>query len=285
MTLISAAIPLRRGVTPLLTKALLSSLCASNPFDSILTSHEVTDFLSSVQRAGISRVGFLRHGKTNPKPLDGADFDRLLTDEGRKQATTAGSLFGNELRPIYPRLLVSPSPRTVETASLFLNAALGSDWEDQVDVIPVQGLYDGTMQPEGSLLFQKIGYAPLRDYVDIDAAKMNRNERVENYDFRVDVQVAQKLLTSYAKITLEAIRSATASSNGVEVDSHGQTLWVVAHAVYLPAATLGLAAVAGCDESSRDVILGSSTQEAEGYLIDLKESRATYLSRSRGSNR
>ena len=287
MTFISAAAFLRRGGTPLLMKALLSSLCTPNPFDSIFSSQEASDLLNIAQRAGVSRVGFLRHGKTNPKPLDGLDFDRLLTDQGGEQATTAGSLFGKELGPIYPRVLVSPSPRTVETASFFLNAAIGSDWENQVELIPIPGLYDGTMQPEGSILFQKIGYAPLRDYVDIDAAIVSRGGEEEHSVIERDVQVAQKLLTAYARLTLEAIQSATAcnhpsSKNETNAGFHGHILWVVAHAVYLPAAALGLAAVAQCDESSRDVILRTNTLEAEGYLIDLNEAKATYLSRSGG---
>jgi hypothetical protein len=77
------------------------------------------DFLSIMNKAKISRIAFLRHGKTAPS-TGGVDFDRLLTDVGRGQATDAGLRFGKDLKPFFSPVLVSPAPRTVETAELFL---------------------------------------------------------------------------------------------------------------------------------------------------------------------
>jgi hypothetical protein len=50
----------------------------------------------------------------------------------------------------------------------------------------------------------------------------------------------------------------------------GSTLWVVGHAIYLPAAAA--ASVAGCRDQA--VIFSSNTREAEGYLIDLESCTA-----------
>ena len=86
-----------------------------------------------------------------------------LTDQGRKQVVSAGDSFGKELLPSYHKLLASPAPRTMETAALFVQAACSSGHgrhdvmaNSEVEIQPIQGLYDGTMQPEGSRLFQKI---------------------------------------------------------------------------------------------------------------------------------
>ena len=57
----------------------------------------------------------------------------------------------------------------------------------------------------------------------------------------------------------------------------GSTLWVVGHAIYLPAAALRAASVAGCRD--QEVILSSNANEAEGYLIDLESYTAEYINR------
>jgi hypothetical protein len=78
-------------------------------FHELLPSHSSVSedvFLSSLKWASISRVGFLRHGKTAPA-TDGVDFNRLLTDEGRLQAKEAGESFGRELLPFFPKVVVS----------------------------------------------------------------------------------------------------------------------------------------------------------------------------------
>lgn len=101
-------------------------------------------FQSLCEQAGVARIALLRHGKTSPAPQGGVDFDRLLTSEGRDQAMEAGSSFGRELKPFYSSLLVSPAPRTMETAKLFLQTSEAV----RCKLEPIQNLYDGTMQPK-----------------------------------------------------------------------------------------------------------------------------------------
>jgi hypothetical protein len=235
-----------------------------------ISESDSKDFVQRSRDAGVSRIAFLRHGKT-AKAENGVDFDRLLTDEGRDQAKEAGLSFGKSLQPFYPVTLVSPAPRTMETAQIFLQAAGATE---STRLTPVQSLYDGTMQPKGSQLFQKLGYAPLRDYLDSDDA--------------TDRQVARKLLGAYAHTAVDAIleaiepsspASTTATTTGSAPTTTTSTLCVFGHAIYLPAAALGVASLAGCDKDSIEILLSTSTEEAEGYLIDLETSKTHYLAR------
>jgi Histidine phosphatase superfamily (branch 1) len=125
---------------------------------------------SRLHEAGVGKIAFLRHGKTAPS-VNGVDFDRLLTAEGRQQATDAGRIMSQDLLPFYPRCLVSPAPRTMETAQLFFQAVAAATCTNNavaddlasinIQLGPILTLYDGTMQPEGSRLFRQLGYAPL----------------------------------------------------------------------------------------------------------------------------
>jgi broad specificity phosphatase PhoE len=220
------------------------------------------NFRSACQKAGVTKIGFLRHGNTSPKPQDGHDFDRQLTDLGREQVREAGASFGRNLKPFYATMLVSPAPRTMETAQLFLKS---SHAEEDCAIKPVQGLYDGTMHPEGSVIFQKIGYAALIDYVDTCADKK-------------DKEMIRHLLGLYANAVIDSITNVIDETNVVEGNDF--TLWMVGHAIYLPAAALGVATQLDCHDDGLNVILSSNTKEAEGYLIDVEKSEAMYLSRS-----
>jgi hypothetical protein len=227
------------------------------------------DFVLRSRDAGVSRIAFLRHGKT-AKAENGVDFDRLLTDEGREQAKEAGLSFGKSLQPFYPVTLVSPAPRTMETANIFLQATGATE---STRLTPVQSLYDGTMQPKGSQLFQKLGYAPLRDYLDSDDA--------------TDRQVARKLLGAYAHTAVDAISEAMEASSSLSASTTAgsapttrkSTLCIFGHAIYLPAAALAVASLADCDKNSIEILLSTSTREAEGYLIDFETSKIQYLAR------
>jgi hypothetical protein len=228
------------------------------------------DFIQRSRDAGVSRIAFLRHGKTT-KAKNGEDFDRLLTDEGREQAKEAGRSYGKSIQPFYSVTLVSPAPRTMETAQIFLQAAGATE---STRLTPVQSLYDGTMQPKGSQLFQKLGYAPLRDYLDSDDA--------------TDRQVARKLLGAYAHTTVDAILEAIEPSSSLPASTNTatttdsartSTLCIFGHAIYLPAAALAVASLADCGEDSIEILLSTSTREAEGYLIDLETSKIQYLAR------
>jgi phosphohistidine phosphatase SixA len=219
-----------------------------------------SDFLDRAKNAGVSAVAFLRHGKTSPKPESGSDFDRVLTEDGRRQARDAGLSFGKDLKPFYHKILVSPAPRTKDTASIFLSSSGVA--EDSVGLIPVQHLYDGTMQPGGPPLFQKIGYAPLRDYLEATGEQ--------------DRETSRRLLGSYAEGAVESIMNALDSPD----EDQSTTLLVVGHAVYLPAAAFYVAALAKCDEASMDVLLSTNTREAEAYVINLEDATVKYLTRS-----
>lgn len=224
-------------------------------------SRNLEDLASILDAAAIRRVAFLRHGKTGPST--GKDFERLLTEKGRLQAEQAGRAFGKALNPYFSLALVSPAPRTMETAEIFL-----SNSDASPTLVPIDILYDGTMQPKGSELFRKIGYAPLNSYL----------ENVED-DTR---SVSQQILGSYANSCVEAIMDQVSSSDFQEEtqsDENRRTLLIVGHAVYLPAAALAVSGLLDCYESENDVILLTNTQEAEGYLVDKIERTVTILSR------
>ena len=213
-----------------------------------MTGNNLDAFGPTLTNAGIRKVGFLRHGQTAPAE-NGGDFERHLTDIGREQAREAGASFGTISRPFFPTVLVSIAPRTMETAQLFCEAS----HETVQDFYNPRVLYDGTMQPDGSKLFRKLGYAPLKDY--LDAADDE------------DRQVAQSVLGAYAhhvaNVMMEAVQNTT------QTCQDGTTLWMVGHAIYLPAAALGVASLLECNEDGKDLILSTNTVEAEGYLIDV----------------
>ena len=219
---------------------------------------------AAILSAGISKIALIRHGNTNKAPIGGTDFDRQLTELGRDQAKAAGLSYGVDIQPFYPVALCSPAPRCVETAKIFVDAAGVA--ERQIEFVCNQDLYDGTIQPQGSRLFQKIGYAPLRDYYE-DPDEDDRN-------------VAFDILGSYGTSSLSAMEG-VAHEGRRTYDSYGgrRTLLFFAHAVYLPAASLCLASAAGCMGGDLDIILDTNTKEAEGYLVDLEEQKCSLLSR------
>jgi broad specificity phosphatase PhoE len=219
--------------------------------DTCLASFSSFETLAeTLRKTGIARLAFLRHGATAKS--QGVDFDRKLTDQGRKQAKEAGSSFGKELLPYHPRLFVSPAPRTVETAELFLQSA--GIALDLVNMIKDPILYDGTMQPAGSKLFQKIGYAPLNDYLNAEDDE--------------DRKAAREVLGAYAHNVTEVIAKSTMKDSCSVSLSQNSTLLMVGHAIYLPAVALGIASLLDCDEDSKQLILSTNTLEAQGYLID-----------------
>jgi broad specificity phosphatase PhoE len=214
----------------------------------------VDRLVENARRANISKVAFLRHGNTAPSS-NGVDFDRQLTDHGRDQAREAGESFGRQmLAPLYPLAMVSPAPRTMETAKIFLESA-----NLQTKICPIQHLYDGTMQPKGSSLFRQLGYAALLEYLNH-----------EDEAFRSD---AQLVLGGYAHSFLDSSIDIIEQSPTSTLEN--STLLVVGHAIYLPSAALGLAAVAECKDT--DLILSCNTKEAEGYLIDIANNNVVSL--------
>ena len=65
-------------------------------------------------------------------------IDRILTELGRQQAKEAGLRFGRELKPFFSPVLVTPAPRTVAAAEIFLSAA-----HEDANLKPIEVLYDG----------------------------------------------------------------------------------------------------------------------------------------------
>jgi broad specificity phosphatase PhoE len=233
----------------------------------------VNNSINSIHRSGISRIAFLRHGKTGLAP-DGIDFNRTLTDEGRNQAIQSGRVFGTDLLPLYPVVILSPSPRTIETANLFLASAFSASTKNGHHLNSIQKkllneAYDGTMQPEGSAIFKKLGYAPLIDYI-------------ENNDL-ADRTTARRLLGSYASTMAESFidildTSLSPESELQKIENRNLTLLFVGHAIYLPALVFVLAKMLHCDHSTTDIVLNSMTGHAEGYLIDINLRQVRYLS-------
>lgn len=238
-------------------RVLAAALAQMHPYLPGKQTNDLARFQSILQQANIERVFFLRHGQTGPSTT-GKDFDRLLTPDGQEQSRTAGQQFANELKPLFSPVLVSSAPRVVETVQLFLE---GSDLKESVDMKMVDALYDGSIQPKGSALFAKIGYAPLRDYLETEDES--------------DREDARSVLGAYAHAAVDAIMEAASSASPTPEAS---TLCLAAHAVYLPAAVLGVSSLIGCEDT--DVILSTNTLEAEGYLIDIPTSSVKYLARS-----
>ena len=223
-------------------------------------------FQTTLVDANVGRIGFLRHGQTAKS--QGVDFDRILTDHGRDQASAAGSSFGRELKPFYRSVFCSPAPRTVETANIFLNSA-----NETRELVTPQTFYDGTMQPKGSQLFKMIGYAPLDEYLNHPDGQCRSD--------------AQNVLGAYSHSVIDTIFNEVQQHNRDGFDDSvmpesTSTLWMVGHAIYLPAAALGVASLIGCADCS--VFLSCNTKEAEGYLIDLETSSTTYLARPESAN-
>jgi hypothetical protein len=155
----------------------------------------------------------------------------------------------------------------METAKIYLSNA-----DANATVLPIDILYDGTMQPKGSELFRKIGYAPLSSYLEND-----------DDDIRIRSQL---VLGSYANSCVESIiEQISASTPQAVLPSYPPfyTLLVVGHAVYLSAAALAVCSLLGCHDS-KNIILQTNTREAEGYLIDRQAKSVKYLSRDEEVN-
>jgi hypothetical protein len=230
-------------------------------------SYGLDNLVTTFTKAGISRVAFLRHGNA-PSLKDGIDFDRQLTERGKGQALDSGISFGRDLAPYYESVLVSPSPRTVDTAHIFLDAAAILDTKIQREPI----LYDGTMQPGGSVLFKKIGYVTLREYIN------NSNDQDRDLSRLLVGGYTHEVLHTMMKTVLSKAPQSETSHSRIR-PPHQSTLLMVGHALYLPAVTLGLASLVGCDQAYQDLILDDKTNEAEGYLVELSVPSVSLLQR------
>jgi hypothetical protein len=226
--------------------------------------------------SGITKVAFIRHGNTSPASVD---FERTLTEVGRTQARIAGASYGTKLHPFSDEAICSSAPRCVETANIFLESLaetlvqqqqqqdLSMSEESNTPKLSLQSqLYDGTMQPEGSRLFNEIGYAPIRSYL--------ANKNLD------DADAAKVVLGKYASSSLDIMYDLAQEGKKLVIPKNerdiGRTLLFFAHAVYLPSAALSLAAAIECYDGM-DLILDTNTKEAEGYCIDIFNENVSLL--------
>ena len=260
----------------------------TSSFRNLNTSNNLLARLSTVN---IDKIAFLRHGNAPSFP-DMLDFDRTLSPLGRRQCTSSAAAFKYTLlEPIYSTFMCSPSPRTIESAKIFLqdtDTAEGGLGKNRSSLnyhqctytfYSMDGLYDATMQPSGNYLFQKHGYNPLRAYLEDD----NENDRhdvmrvlggyaqiflEDAMDGAIGVGVDMDLpSTSTHYMSDEGLSSYNYNDNGTDM----QTLLFVGHAVYLPSAVLGLnSVIRGFSKDCLDLVLDTNTKEAEGYLVNLR---------------
>ena len=160
-------------------------------------------------RAGLSRLdlAFIRHGSTAPTT---PDIARVLSDKGRAQARLAGSTYLRRIGALAPLVICSAAGRCVETATLALGELAAGSGE--IKLVRSQVLYDGTMQPEGSTIFRKLGYAPLRDYY-------------------AEGETVRTLLDGYARGALDEIDGIAQRYLPQSLDSERRTLCVFGHAI------------------------------------------------------
>ena len=255
------------------------------PIDAATQVTSIDDHLTPPQirntflESGITKVAFIRHGNTSPASVD---FERTLTEVGRTQARIAGASYGTKLHPFSDEAICSSAPRCVETANIFLESLaetlvqqqqqqqqqqdLSMSEESNITKLSLQSqLYDGTMQPEGSRLFNEIGYAPIRSYL--------ANKNLD------DADAARVVLGKYASSSLDIMYDLAQEGKKLVIPNErdiGRTLLFFAHAVYLPSAALSLAAALDCYDGL-DLILDTNTKEAEGYCIDIFNENVSLL--------
>lgn len=173
----------------------------------------------------------LRHGQTGKAERD---FDRRLTEEGVRQALARRESLGH---PTFDLVIASPAKRAADTA------AIAAD--DSIIVI-LSELYASSDPADRATiehLFDKLGYAPLREY-----------HRAGGED----------AFNRYAAAACEAIRKTTALCS-YDKDPH---ILVVGHAVLINSIA---ATLFGQDS---DLILDANLGEVEGFRVMLNDKKA-----------
>ena len=247
-------------------------------------------------------VAFLRHANTLSKAeCGGVDFDRVLSEAGVAQCEAArddGGWVGPLRRKAFglgarPLVITSPAGRCVDTARRVLAPKL--QWWERDDrgepksaggggggaptagarLVACAELYDDTLQPGNERLFARLGYAPLRAYLDEPGGR-------------------ELLLDAYAPAALrriEALADAHAPADGAQLAERGRVLVVCGHAVYTNAIALALARALAHAEAACDVPLDTNLQEVDGFLVSeagvvrLSELAASAQRRRRGRTR
>jgi len=228
---------------------------------------------------GISRIAFLRHANTLPTPINGTDFDRPLSPLGKQQAQEAGTTFARDLQPYFTKMYVSPSPRTIETAQIVLDhipPPPPPSPKMEMDT-SLYELYDMSAQPGSGRLFEKHGYAPLKEYLNDTTNEQDCTDARVGFGM-YSHSCINALMNALAATTPPAPPTTTTDGTG-NGSGGGTTLWVVGHAMYTPSIVLGLATILDFDDTSKDLILSTNTKEAEGYLLDIANKEVSLLQR------
>jgi len=121
----------------------------------------------------VHRVTGLRHAHTNKAPQDSGyqgDLARTLSEPGRAQAAARRRSLGN---PTYHRIGSSPLLRARETA-LLVGGVSNADRLTLIDEIGVEDPATGGDAQAIDVLFNQLGYAPLKAYHEADSAVMDR---------------------------------------------------------------------------------------------------------------
>ena len=143
------------------------------------------------------------------------------------------------LRPD-PLVVCSSAGRCVDTSRLIFGAG--------ARLLPCATLYDGTMQPGASALFDKLGYAPLRPYHDEEGGAALLQQYAEQ---------------AFAQIAL-LLDGAAAEDAAVDATSP----WVICcHAIYTNQLCLALAEAMGLPAAAAAVPLDTNLQEADGFFV------------------
>ena len=117
---------------------------------------------------GLKTLILVRHAKAVDKAATGHDFDRTLTEKGRRDAQVMGArLYEMNLRP--DRILSSPAPRAYETAAILAKATghreevIAAETMYQSEIETLLGLIRDTDARVSSLML--VGHNPEFTYL------------------------------------------------------------------------------------------------------------------------
>lgn len=167
-------------------------------------------------------IAFIRHANTGPSATDLA---RQLTDKGKAQSKAAAMGYMTRLpSPLASFVISSPAQRCLETADIVLEGS------SPPEMMELQCIYDGMLQPGASETFGRLGYASLFTYLaDNERSRTDLNAHGETVIGSLGAAVAVRAVLDAADGTVK------------ERNDQRQTLCVFGHAVYLAAAALRLA--------------------------------------------
>ena len=203
----------------------------------------------SLARLAPYDVAFIRHGNTGKAATD---LQRSLTEKGMQQCAAANAGYLARLpSPLASFAVTSPALRCNETANRILAGHAAAD-----DLVEVQQLYDGMLQPGASDVFKRLGYASLLEYMS------------DNDEIRADLDDhGEQVVGALAACVTVRMALDDADGKARAADSSRQTLCVFGHAVYLNVAALRLADLRAHPQATKEVIMRTSTQEASGFWV------------------